>query len=111
MNVKVEIKPYDTSSLLSAIAVKKNGDGGDFGALLKGAETKPSDAALELEKYAKMTPAQRMAAAILKSMGISQEQFNAMSPDQKAAVTAKIAEIMKQQMEEKMAGSQATSSL
>jgi hypothetical protein len=82
------------------------GDSGDFGALLKHAETKQSDAAAELEKYLKMTPAQRMAAAIMKQLGITQEEFDAMTPEQQAGVTAKIAEIMKQQMEEKMAKEQ-----
>jgi hypothetical protein len=55
-----------------------------------------------------------MAAAIMKSLGISKEEFDAMSPEQQAAVTAKIAEIMKQQMDEKMAekqGSQGTIAL
>ena len=107
MGLKIEAKPFSESMLLSA-KVGKNGDSGgsDFGSMLKHAEVKQSEAASELEKYIKMTPAQRMAAAILKSMGITQEQFDAMSADQKAAITAQIAAIMKQQMEDQMAGKQ-----
>jgi len=105
MGLKIETKPFSESMLLSGKA-KKNGDGGDFGALLKQAESTQSQAASELEKYMKMTPAQRMAAAIMKSMGITQEQFDAMSPEQQATVTAKIAAIMKQQMDEQMASHQ-----
>jgi predicted flavoprotein YhiN len=109
MDLKIETKALSDSMLASFSPVKKNGSGGeDFGALLKHAETKQSEAAQELEKYLKMTPAQRMAPAIMKQLGISQEQFDAMSPEQQAAVTARIAEIMRQQMEEKMAGNQAS---
>ncbi len=37
-----------------------------------------------------------MAAAIMKQMGITPEQFAAMSPDQQASVMAKIADMIKQ---------------
>jgi hypothetical protein len=106
MSLKIESKALSDSLLSNFSPVKKNGESADFGALLKHAETKQSDAAAELEKYLKMTPAQRMAAAIMKQLGITQEEFDAMTPEQQAGVTAKIAEIMKQQMEEKMAKEQ-----
>jgi hypothetical protein len=107
MQLKIETKALSESFMALGERVKKNGDGGgDFGALLKHAETKQSEAASELEKYLKMTPAERMAAAILKSMGITQAEFDAMPPEQKAAITEKIAAIMKQQMEDKMAENQ-----
>ena len=106
MSLKIETKALSDSLLAVGSQIKKNGDGGDFGALLKHAETRQSDAAAELEKYVKMTPAQRMQAAIMKSLGITQEQFDAMTPEQQASVTAKIAEIMKQQMQEQMAKNQ-----
>lgn len=115
MDLKIETKALSDSMLASFSPVKKNGSGdGEFGALLKHAETRQSEASMELEKYLKMTPGERMAAAIMKSLGISKEEFDAMSPEQQAAVTAKIAEIMKQQMDEKMAekqGSQGTVAL
>jgi hypothetical protein len=111
MSLKIETRALEAASLISNSPGKKNGDGGDFGSLLKGAQAKQSDAAAELEKYVKMTPAQRMTASIMKSLGISQEQFDAMSPEQQAGVTAKIAGIMKQQMEDKMAQNQDASPL
>lgn len=104
MDLKIQTKALSESLTALGERAKKNGEGGaDFGALLKQAEVKQSGAASELEKYMKMTPAQRMAAQILKSMGISQEEFDAMPPEQQAAITAKIAEIMKQKMQEQMA--------
>jgi hypothetical protein len=98
-----------SDTLLSNAAPAHNGADGNFGALLKHAEIPQSDAAAELKKYMKMTPEQRMAAAIMKQMGITPEQFAAMSPGEQAAVTAKIQQIIKQQMEEKMAQNQAHS--
>jgi hypothetical protein len=109
MNLKIETKALSDSMLASFSPVKKNGSGGDdFGALLKVAETGRSEASMELEKYLKMTPGERMAAAIMKSLGISKEEFDAMPPEQQAAVTAKVAEIMRRQMDEKMAEKQAS---
>ncbi|NGZ87607.1 hypothetical protein [Duganella aceris] len=108
MNLKIENKML-TEATLAKFAPKKNGDGdgADFASMLKHAEVKQSESASQLEQYMKMTPAQRMAASIMKSMGITQAEFDAMSPEQQAAVTAKIAEIMKQQMDEQMAAKQA----
>ena len=59
MSVKIETVALNESLLANFSQVKKNGDsdGSDFGALLKHAEAKQSDAAQELEKYLKMTPA------------------------------------------------------
>ena len=108
MDLKIETKALGESTLAQFSQVRKNGSGGeDFGALLKHAETKQSEAALELERYVKMTPGERMAEAIMKQLGISKEEFDAMSPEQKAAVTAKIADIMKQQMDQKAAENKA----
>ena len=108
MDLKIETKALSGSTLAELAQVKKNGSGGgDFGALLKHAETKQSDAALELERYVKMTPGERMAEAIMKQLGISKEEFDAMSPEQKAAVTAQIADIIKQQMEQQAAENKA----
>ena len=107
--MKIESKAL-SDSLLANFAPKKNGDGGsDFGALLKHAETKQSEAAAELEKYLKMTPGERMAKAMMKKLGITQEAFDAMPPEQQAAVTAKIAEMIKQEMQEKLAQNQGAS--
>jgi len=45
----------------------------------------------------------------MKQMGITPEQFAAMSPADQAAVTAKIQQIIQQQLQEKMAQNQAHS--
>lgn len=101
--MKIESKAL-SDSLLANFAPKKNGDGeADFGALLKHAETKQSEGAAELEKYLKMTPAERMAKAMLNKLGITQAEFDAMSPEQQAAITAKITQMIREEMEQKMA--------
>jgi hypothetical protein len=46
--------------------------------------------------YADMTPAQRMQADILKSMGLTQDDLNKMSPDKRKAVEATIQERLKE---------------
>jgi len=102
MNVKVEMKPW-TDASLADFTPRQNGDGGDFGALLKHAEAAQSEGAAELEKYLKMTPAERMTAAMLNKLGISKEEFDGMSPEQQAAITARITEMIRQEMEQKMA--------
>lgn len=100
--MKIESKAL-SDSVLANFSPNKNGDGGDFGALLRHEQTKQSEAAAELEKYLKMTPAERMAKAMMQKLGITQDQFDAMSPEQQAAITAKITEMIRQEMEQKMA--------
>jgi hypothetical protein len=111
MNLKIETKALGESFLNNATQAKKNGSGSDFGALLRHAETKQSAADAELEKYVKMSPAERMSKAIMKSLGISQEAFNAMSPAEQASVLAKVSEILKQKMEEQVAQNQGAAKL
>ncbi|HEY4029235.1 MAG TPA: hypothetical protein VGM25_02745 [Caulobacteraceae bacterium] len=50
--------------------------------------------------YAKETPAQRMRDAILKSMGLSEDDLKAMSPEKRKAVEDTIAQIIKQRAED-----------
>ena len=100
MDLKIQTKALSESLTALGERAKKNGEGGaDFGALLKHAEVKQSGAASELEKYMKMTPAQRMAADILKQMGLTQAELDAMPPAERQAVMNKIAALVKQQME------------
>ncbi|MBV7538636.1 hypothetical protein KW842_22925 [Duganella sp. sic0402] len=100
--MKIESKAL-SDALLANFAPKQNGDGGDFSALLKHAETKQSEGAAELEKYLKMTPAERMTQAMLGKLGITQAEFDAMTPEQQAAITAKITQMIREEMEQKMA--------
>lgn len=105
----------DTASLAQALAgsaaqVKRNGQGGDFAALLKTAETKQPDAAAELEAYLKKPLGERVAEAIRKQLGISEEEYAAMTPEQKKAVDAKVADLLKQKTDEEIAKQKAKAS-
>ena len=84
--------PADTSKTPSG--------GAAFGAVLQAAQAKAAPTpAEELDAYMKMTPAQRMAADILKQMGLTQAQLDAMPPAERQAIMDKIAALVKQQME------------
>jgi hypothetical protein len=58
-----------------------------------------SGARSEFAKYMKMTPAERMHAALLAQMGVTEEEYKAMSPEDRAALDAKIQQKIKQQLE------------
>jgi hypothetical protein len=107
MSLKIETKALSDSFTLLSSQVKKNGDGGDFGALLNVAKTKQSDTSSELEKYLKMTPEERTAIAMRKQLGISEDEYAAMTPEQKKAVDVKVAELLKQKIDEQIAKQQA----
>ena len=49
--------------------------------------------------YMKKTPEQRMREAVLKEMGLTEEDLKAMSPEEREATEAKIAERIKDRME------------
>lgn len=104
--MKIETKAL-SDSMLANFSPKKNGAGGDFAALLKTAETKKPDAASELEAYLKKPLGERVAIAMHKQLGISEEEYAAMTPDQKKAVDAKVAELLKHKMDEQTAKQQA----
>ncbi len=59
-----------------------------------------SNAREEFEKFASMSPAERMRAAILQQMGVSEDQLAAMSPDERKAMEDKIAAKVKETVEE-----------
>lgn len=46
--------------------------------------------------YAKKSPAEKMRAALLASAGVTEEQLQSMSPDQRKAIEQKIADQVKQ---------------
>jgi hypothetical protein len=50
--------------------------------------------------YAKMSPAERMRENILKSLGMTEQQFEKLSPAQQQAVNQKIQQIMLQQIQQ-----------
>jgi hypothetical protein len=61
---------------------------------------KPSAAEQAFNDYAKMTPAQKMRAAILGSMGLTEEQLKAMDPKERQKVEDRIREIIKEKVEQ-----------
>ena len=55
-------------------------------------------AAQQFQEYASMTPAQRLHAEMLAKLGLTEDQFKAMSPADQQKVEAKIADMIKKQM-------------
>jgi hypothetical protein len=73
----------------------------DFSALLEKARNGSGNtAADDIAAYVKMTPAQRMRADILKKMGLSEADLNAMPADQRQAIENKITAMIKVEMEQ-----------
>lgn len=54
----------------------------------------------EFLKYAKMSPAERIRAAILEELGITEEELEAMPAEAREAMEKQIAEKLKQKIEE-----------
>ena len=62
---------------------------------------KPAEtAAQKFLEYANMTPAQRLQAEMLGQLGITEDQFKAMSPADQQKVMDKIRELIKQQVQD-----------
>jgi hypothetical protein len=53
----------------------------------------------EFLDYAKMTPAEKMRAAMLGKLGVTEEQLKAMSPEERKKVEDKIKDMIKQQVQ------------
>src|SRR5450830_268469 len=102
--MKIDTNALADSFATNAAGVKKSGSS-DFGALLKQAKSKQADPAAELEKYVQMTPAERMTQAMMKKLGITQADFDAMTPQQQTSVMAKISQMIKQEMSQQEAKS------
>ena len=56
----------------------------------------PKTAAEELDEFLRMTPAERMRAAILREMGLTEEDLDAMPPEKRAAAEETIARKIKE---------------
>ncbi len=91
----------DTTALgdasAAAFAAQKKSGGADFGAVL--ASKQQPTAAQELNDYMQKSPAERMAEMILESLGETPESLAARSPEEQAALMAKVGAILKQKME------------
>lgn len=59
-----------------------------------------SSAAQEFQDYAKLTPAQKMRASILKSMGLKEEDLAGMDSAKRQQVEDKIKEMIKARLEQ-----------
>jgi hypothetical protein len=74
-----------------------------FGALPSTAQLAPSaqakTPAQQFMEYANMTPAQRMFASMLGKLGITQDQFNSMTPAEQQKVEDKIRDMIKKQLD------------
>ena len=53
-----------------------------------------------LMDYTQMTPAEQMQATILRELGMTKAQYDALSPAEKAKVDEKIKDLIKQQVEQ-----------
>jgi hypothetical protein len=87
--------PITASSLLASLTLNKIPSSGGASSLTK-SPTAEKSAEDKFREYAKMSPADKMRAAILSSMGLTEEQVKNMSPDQQKAVEQKITDQIKQ---------------
>lgn len=99
MNVNTTLAPVP-----GKIEGIKKSSGSDFQFLLDNAggaaalgAKKPAD---ELEAYVKMTPAERMRDAMLKRMGVTEEELAAMPPEQRKGFEDKIGELVVEEMQQ-----------
>jgi hypothetical protein len=69
------------------------------GSAAAGLAAKPETAAQKFLEYANMTPAQRLQAEMLGQLGITEDQFKAMTPAEQQKVMDKVREMIKQQMQ------------
>lgn len=53
----------------------------------------------EFLKYAAMTPAEKMRAAMLAKLGVTEEELKAMSPEERAKVEQKLKDMVKEQVQ------------
>lgn len=77
--------------------IQNNGSGAAVNSSASVAPTQKS-AAQELAEYESKSVAQHMRDAILQEMGLSEEELDAMPPEQRAAVEEKIAERMQEKL-------------
>ncbi len=61
------------------------------------------DAITQFLEYQKMTPEEKLRDAILKKLGMTEEDIAALSPEERAKIEEKIKDMMKEEIENKMA--------
>ncbi len=65
-----------------------------------GATSQGNNAVQDFLDYAKMSPTERMREEILKSLGMTEQQFEKLSPVEQPAIDQKIQQIMLQQIQQ-----------
>jgi hypothetical protein len=63
------------------------------------ASTKPDTARQDFLAFSKMTPAEKMRAMILGSMGLTEDQLKAMDPKERQKIEDKIKALIREQVE------------
>jgi phenylacetate-coenzyme A ligase PaaK-like adenylate-forming protein len=98
----VQISSPGSYGLSSPSRAASSGSSGSAGATALGATDSAQDNSVvqEFLNYAKMSPADRLRANIMKSMGLTQQQFDALSPAEQQAVEQKIEQVIKQEMQQ-----------
>ena len=86
------------SPVASTIFPQNAGSAGSASA--SGATSQGDNVVQDFLDYAKMTPMQRMREEILKSLGLTEQQFKELSPAQQQAVNQKVQQIMQQQLQQ-----------
>jgi hypothetical protein len=74
--------------------------GSAAGVSASGTTSQDNSVVQDFLNYAKMSPAERMREEILKSLGMTEQQFEKLSPTQQQAVNQKIQQIMLQQLQQ-----------
>ena len=69
---------------------------------IESSEAKPKTAKDEFLEYARKSPAEKMRDMVLKELGLTEADLQAMSPEQREAIGKKIAEVLKEKMKEAM---------
>ena len=81
---------------LNAAMAPKATDAASGDGLTSGPEKSAKD---EFMDYAKLTPAQKMRAAMLAKMGVTEEQLKAMSPEERQKIEDQIKKQIKEQVQ------------
>ena len=92
----------DNSAAPASVSVKASNKGVSFGSFMAAATAAEAGPAAELAAYAKMTPAQRMRASVLDSMGLKESDLANMSAADRQAVEEKVAAKIKEKLDEEI---------
>jgi hypothetical protein len=96
------------SSLLTSPTASKLSASKSSASLAK-TNTAPQSAEEKFLDYAKKTPAEKLRASLLAGAGVTEEQLQSMSPDQRKAIEQKIADQVKQAAEKQASKGQGAS--